>query len=89
MRATGRVRLPGRNQLRCAAMVAQHTMIKPDDWHLHLRDGDGMASVISHSAKHFGRAVIMPNLVPPVTTADKVGLTLGAYAGHRAHATAA
>lgn len=44
---------------------------RPDDWHLHLRDGEMMAGVIAHTADHIGRAIIMPNLVPPVvTTAD-------------------
>jgi len=41
---------------------------KPDDWHLHLRDGEMLRGVIAHSAKDFGRAIIMPNLVPPVVT---------------------
>ncbi|XP_073008047.1 dihydroorotase, mitochondrial [Typha latifolia] len=41
---------------------------KPDDWHLHLRDGDLLQAVVSHSARHFGRAIVMPNLKPPVTT---------------------
>lgn len=41
---------------------------KPDDWHLHLRDGDLLRAVVSHSATHFGRAIVMPNLKPPVTT---------------------
>ena len=40
----------------------------PDDWHLHLRDGEAMADVVQHSARTFGRAVVMPNLVPPVAT---------------------
>ena len=40
----------------------------PDDWHLHLRDGATMASVLPHSARQFGRAIVMPNLKPPVTT---------------------
>jgi len=40
----------------------------PDDWHLHLRDGGAMRDVVAHSAKRFGRAVIMPNLQPPITT---------------------
>lgn len=44
------------------------TIIRPDDWHLHLRDGDVMAAVLPYSARHFARAIIMPNLVPPVTT---------------------
>ena len=41
---------------------------RPDDWHLHLRDGDMLKGVIADSARHFARAIIMPNLVPPVTT---------------------
>lgn len=41
---------------------------RPDDWHLHLRDGDTLQSVIGHSAAQFKRAIIMPNLRPPVTT---------------------
>jgi dihydroorotase len=41
---------------------------RPDDWHLHLRDGDALASVIGHTAQRFARAIVMPNLKPPVTT---------------------
>ncbi|MFN4283903.1 MAG: dihydroorotase [Alphaproteobacteria bacterium] len=41
---------------------------RPDDWHLHLRDGAMLASVLPHSARQFARAIVMPNLVPPVTT---------------------
>ena len=41
---------------------------RPDDWHLHVRDGAMLASVLPHSAKQFARAIVMPNLVPPVTT---------------------
>ena len=44
------------------------TLIQPDDWHLHLRDGDAMRDVLADSARQFGRAIIMPNLRPPVTT---------------------
>ena len=44
------------------------TITRPDDWHLHLRDGATMASVLPHSARQFGRAIVMPNLKPPVTT---------------------
>ncbi|KAG6547659.1 hypothetical protein Mapa_011108 [Marchantia paleacea] len=44
------------------------TIIRPDDWHLHLRDGDVLSSVVPHSASTFKRAIIMPNLKPPVTT---------------------
>ncbi|WGW03069.1 dihydroorotase [Tropicibacter oceani] len=41
---------------------------RPDDWHLHLRDGAMLAGIAPESARHFGRAIIMPNLVPPVVT---------------------
>ncbi|KAG9457160.1 hypothetical protein H6P81_001668 [Aristolochia fimbriata] len=44
------------------------TLTRPDDWHLHLRDGDLLKAVVSHSANHFGRAIVMPNLKPPITT---------------------
>lgn len=46
------------------------TIIRPDDWHLHLRDGHTLQSVIAHTARQFGRAIIMPNLKPPVTTTE-------------------
>ncbi|MFA7416398.1 MAG: dihydroorotase [Rhizobium sp.] len=47
------------------------TIRRPDDWHLHLRDGAMLAGVIGDTSRHFARAIIMPNLVPPVvTTAD-------------------
>lgn len=44
---------------------------RPDDWHLHVRDGDALNTVVPHTAAQFGRAIIMPNLKPPVTTADQ------------------
>lgn len=44
------------------------TITRPDDWHLHLRDGELMRSVVGATARVFGRAVVMPNLQPPVTT---------------------
>lgn len=47
------------------------TITRPDDWHLHVRDGELMASVIGATAKQFARAIIMPNLKPPVTTVDQ------------------
>ena len=43
-------------------------LTRPDDWHLHLRDGDVLRDVVPHTARQFGRAVVMPNLKPPVTT---------------------
>ena len=45
------------------------TITRPDDWHLHVRDGDALQTVIPHTAAQFARAIIMPNLRPPVTTA--------------------
>ena len=45
------------------------TLSRPDDWHLHVRDGDVLSTVVPHTARQFGRAIIMPNLKPPVTTA--------------------
>lgn len=44
------------------------TITRPDDWHLHLRDGAAMRDVLPHTASRFGRAIVMPNLKPPVTT---------------------
>ena len=44
------------------------TIRRPDDWHLHLRDGEMLKGVVEHSARDFARAIIMPNLVPPVVT---------------------
>ena len=46
------------------------TIKRPDDWHLHLRDGAMLEGVLPHTAKDFARAIIMPNLVPPVITSD-------------------
>ena len=45
------------------------TLVRPDDWHLHVRDGAALAAVVPHTARQFARAIIMPNLKPPVTTA--------------------
>jgi len=50
-------------------MTDQLTITRPDDWHLHVRDGDVLSNVVPATASCFGRAIIMPNLVPPVTTA--------------------
>lgn len=44
------------------------TLTRPDDWHLHLRDGAALAAVLPHTARRFARAIVMPNLKPPVTT---------------------
>ena len=50
-------------------MPEQITITRPDDWHLHVRDGAALHAVVPHTARQFGRAIIMPNLKPPVTTA--------------------
>ncbi|TPW11096.1 MAG: dihydroorotase, partial [Halothiobacillaceae bacterium] len=44
------------------------TITRPDDWHLHLRDGAALHTTVPHTAHRFGRAIVMPNLKPPVTT---------------------
>ncbi|MBQ4823680.1 dihydroorotase [Leisingera sp. HS039] len=49
-------------------MTQTLTIPRPDDWHLHLRDGAMLEAVLPETARHFGRAIIMPNLVPPVVT---------------------
>ncbi len=49
-------------------MTQTLTIRRPDDWHLHLRDGDMLRAVLPHTSRHFARAIIMPNLVPPVVT---------------------
>ncbi|NLZ40609.1 MAG: dihydroorotase, partial [Comamonadaceae bacterium] len=47
---------------------ASLTLTRPDDWHLHLRDGAALAAVLPFTARSFARAVVMPNLRPPVAT---------------------
>ena len=54
-----------------AAPTKTLTITRPDDWHLHVRDGDALNTVVPHTAAQFGRAIIMPNLRPPVTTATQ------------------
>lgn len=51
--------------------VTQLTIRTPDDWHLHLRDGEMLEAVVPYTAAHFGRAIIMPNLVPPVVRTEQ------------------
>ncbi len=53
---------------RTGAAVERLTLRRPDDWHVHLRDGAMLASVVDYTARQFGRAIVMPNLKPPVTT---------------------
>jgi dihydroorotase len=52
-------------------IVQQLTITRPDDWHLHLRDGALMQSIVQDSARRFARAIVMPNLRPPVTTTEQ------------------
>ncbi|MFL2837643.1 MAG: dihydroorotase [Pseudohongiellaceae bacterium] len=47
------------------------TITKPDDWHLHLRDGEMLGTTVPHTARSFSRAIVMPNLKPPVTTVEQ------------------
>lgn len=54
-------------------MTAQPQVLKirrPDDWHVHLRDGDMLKTVVPYTSETYGRAIVMPNLAPPVTTVD-------------------
>ena len=55
---------------RIAQALQEITLTRPDDWHLHVRDGEALKTVVPHTAAQFGRAIIMPNLKPPVTTAE-------------------
>jgi dihydroorotase len=48
--------------------VTRLTIRKPDDWHLHVRDGAMLKAVLPFTARNFGRAILMPNLIPPVAT---------------------
>ena len=51
-------------------MTTQITLTRPDDWHLHLRDGAALQAVLPDTARQFARAIVMPNLRPPVTTTE-------------------
>jgi len=53
------------------APIQELTIARPDDWHLHVRDGAALASVVPHTAAQFARAIIMPNLKPPVTSTEQ------------------
>jgi dihydroorotase len=57
-----------KNQFPLSSPNSTLTITRPDDWHLHLRDGPELASVVGYTARAFARAVVMPNLKPPVTT---------------------
>ena len=51
-----------------APSIEAITLRRPDDWHVHLRDGDMLKTVVQYTARQFARAIVMPNLVPPVTS---------------------
>lgn len=53
------------------AATQQLRLRRPDDWHVHLRDGAVLQSVVAHTARQFARAIVMPNLTPPVTTTEQ------------------
>jgi dihydroorotase len=63
-------------------MTQRLTIRRPDDWHVHLRDGDMLSAVAHYTARQFARAIVMPNLSPPVTT-------VAAAEGYRSRITAA
>ena len=59
-------------------MTDSLTLRRPDDWHVHLRDGAMLADTVPHTALQFARAIVMPNLNPPVTTsAEAAGYRVG------------
>ncbi|THG20770.1 hypothetical protein TEA_003844 [Camellia sinensis var. sinensis] len=62
----------GLNQLKAKGAKMELSIMQPDDWHLRLRDGDLLEAVISHSAFHFGRGIVIPNLKPPFKTTAAV-----------------
>ena len=73
-RARGARRMGRANRDNGAMSPTTITLARPDDWHLHLRDGAAMADVLPFTARQFGRAIVMPNLKPPVTsTAQAIG----------------
>ena len=61
-------RLRSKRRKRVMSLPATLTIRRPDDWHVHLRDGAMLEACAVHTARQFARAIIMPNLVPPVTT---------------------
>ncbi len=63
-------------------MTAQPQVLKirrPDDWHIHLRDDEMLKTVVPYTSQVFGRAIVMPNLVPPVTTVAAARATAIAF----------
>jgi dihydroorotase len=54
------------------------TLLRPDDWHVHFRDGEVLSHTVPHTARVFRRAIAMPNLVPPVKTPSRPWLIANA-----------
>ena len=52
----------------CGSPMNRLSIQRPDDWHVHLRDGAALKAVVRFTAERFGRAIVMPNLQPPITT---------------------
>ncbi len=52
------------------SQISTLTITRPDDWHVHLRDGEVLKNTVADTSRYFGRAIVMPNLVPPVTNAE-------------------
>src|SRR5512140_1546776 len=52
-------------------MAETLTLLRPDDWHVHFRDGESMKSVVGATARQFARAIVMPNLKPPIVTVEQ------------------
>ncbi len=60
-------------------MTKRITIKKPDDWHLHVRDGEMLKAVLPYTAKNFGRAILMPNLIPPSRHASATSRTTSPF----------
>ena len=62
--------------------MTELTITRPDDWHVHLRDGAALHHTCADMARYFGRAIVMPNLTPPATTVAEAAPTGTAYWRH-------
>jgi dihydroorotase len=71
---TDRLPMPPSNP---AAAADRIELIRPDDWHVHLRDGEMLARVVGDTARQFARAIVMPNLLPPVTSTEQAAAYRG------------
>ncbi|MBT8040155.1 MAG: dihydroorotase [Xanthomonadales bacterium] len=69
-------------------MTTELTITRPDDWHIHLRDGAALSGTVPSAARYFGRAIVMPNLTPPVTDAAMAAAYRGRIIAQRPKASA-